>query len=71
MAITVNEFKNDVDRYLAMAQSEDLYITIGENNTVKISHASMDKEYIAKSLFGIIPPDITLEESRDMKAAKL
>lgn len=71
MAITVNEFKNDVDRYLAMAQSEDLYIIIGENNTVKISCAGQEKEDIARSLFGIIPPDITLEESRDMKAAKL
>ena len=71
MAITVNEFKDNVDRYLAMAQTEDLFITLDGKVIAKLSNPDSDKVAIAKSLFGLLPQDMTLEESRNAKVDEI
>ena len=63
-AITATELKNNLGKYLSLAQSEDVFISKNGKIIAKISNPYQDRVEIAKSLFGIIPDDITLEEAR-------
>ncbi len=71
MSISIHEFKSDVERYMLLAQTEDLYVTIGTNIVVKLTNPNADRRKIANSLLGCVPADVTLEQSRDMKAEEL
>lgn len=52
MSITATELKTNLGKYLMLAETADIYIT--HNGKV-----------VAKSLFGILPADVTLEEARE------
>ena len=47
-----------------MAETEDIYITRNGKVIAKLTNPNQDRVDIAKSLFGIIPADITLEEAQ-------
>ena len=63
MSITATEFKTHFSKYLMMAEKEDIYITQYGKVVAKLTNPYQDRVYIAQSLFGIIPSDISLEES--------
>ena len=65
MTITATEFKLNLGKYLAMSEQEDIYITKNGKVSAKLSNPNQDRVDIAKSLFGIIPSDITLEEAKE------
>ena len=48
-----------------MSEQEDIYITKNGKVSAKLSNPNQDRVDIAKSLFGIIPSDITLEEAKE------
>ena len=52
MSITATELKINLGKYLMLAETEDIYIT---RNGVDV----------AKSLFGVLSNDMTLEEARE------
>ena len=64
MTITATELKTNLDKYLMLAETEDIYITKNGKMIAKLSNSSQDRLDIAKSLFGVIPSDVTLEESK-------
>ncbi|MCM8901786.1 MAG: hypothetical protein PWR01_1578 [Clostridiales bacterium] len=64
MIITATEFKNNVGKYLALAAKEDIYITKNGKKIAKLTNVKQDKIEMAKSLFGILPADATLEQAR-------
>lgn len=64
MLITATELKMNLGKYLLMAETEDIYITRNGKIIAKLTNPNQDRVDIAKSLFGIIPADITLEEAR-------
>lgn len=64
MSITATELKMNLGKYLLMAETEDIYITRNGKIIAKLSNPNQDRVDMAKSLFGIIPADITLEEAR-------
>ena len=64
MSITATELKMNLGKYLLMAETEDIYITKNGKIIAKLSNPNQDRVDMAKSLFGIIPADITLEEAR-------
>ena len=63
MSITATEFKTDFSKYRLMAEKQDIYITQYGKVVAKLTNPYQDRVDIAQSLFGIIPSDISLEES--------
>ncbi|MDR3049016.1 MAG: type II toxin-antitoxin system prevent-host-death family antitoxin [Elusimicrobiota bacterium] len=64
MQVTLTELKTNTGKYVALADSEDIFITKNGKKIAKITSAKMDKITSAKALFGIIPNDIDLDSSR-------
>ena len=64
MSITATELKMNLGKYLVLAETEDIYITRNGKIIAKLTNPNQDRVDMAKSLFGIIPADITLEEAR-------
>ena len=64
MSITATELKQNLGRYLLMAATEDVFITKNGKVVAKLSNPNQDSVNMAKSLFGVLPQDITLEEAK-------
>ena len=56
MSITATELKSNLGKYLMLAATEDIFVT---------------RVNIAKSLFGILPADVTLEEAREERLDRI
>ena len=65
MSITATELKQNLGRYLLMAATEDVFITKNGKVVAKLSNPNQDRVNMAKSLFGVLPQDITLEEAKN------
>lgn len=64
MLITATELKNNLGKYLLLAATEDIFITRNGKVVAKLSNPNQDRVEMAKSLFGILSNDITLEEAK-------
>ena len=64
MSITATELKQNLGKYLILASTEDIYITRNGKVIAKLTNPFQSRVDTAKSLFGIIPADITLDEAR-------
>lgn len=65
MLITATELKSNLGKYLMLAATEDIFVTKNGKVVAKISNPYQDRVDIAKSLFGALPADVTLEEARE------
>ena len=65
MSVTATELKNNLSKYLLLSATEDVFITKNGKIVAKLTNPFQDRVDIAKSLFGIIPSDVTLEEARE------
>lgn len=65
MSITATELKINLSKYLMLAEIEDIYITRNGKVVAKLTNPYQDRVDIAKSLFGILPNDMTLEEAKE------
>ena len=65
MSITATELKENLGKYLQLAATEEVFITKNGRVIAKLSNPYQDLVEAAKSLAGIIPADITLEEARE------
>ena len=65
MSITATELKQNLGRYLLLAATEDVYITKNGKVVAKLSNTNQDRVNMAKSLFGVLPQDITLKEAKN------
>ena len=65
MSITATELKINLGKYLMLAETEDIYITRNGKVVAKLTNPYQDRVDIAKSLFGILPNDMTLEETKE------
>ncbi len=65
MSITATELKLNLSKYLLMAEKEDVYITRNGKVIAKLTNPYQNRVDMAKSLFGILPADITVEEARE------
>ena len=54
-----------------MAETEDIYITRNGKIIAKLTNPNQDRVDMAKSLFGIIPADITLDEARKERLSQI
>ena len=71
MSITATELKNNLIKYLLLSATEDVFITENGKIVAKLTNPFQDRVDMAKSLFGIIPSDITLEEVREERLNSL
>ena len=71
MSITATELKENLGKYLSLASEEDIFITKNGKVIAKLSSPYANLVETAKSLAGIIPADITLEEAREERLQTL
>ena len=71
MSITATELKNNLSKYLLLSATEDVFITRNGKVISKLTNPFQSRVDIAKSLFGVIPSDITLEQAREEKLNKI
>ena len=65
MVIAATELKRNLGEYLQLAAKEDIFITRSGKVIVRLSNPQRDRIDIAKPLFGIIPSDVTLAETKE------
>ena len=65
MSITATELKLNLNKYLLLASEQDIYITQYGKVVAMITSPFQERVDIAKSLFGVIPSNITLEEAKE------
>ncbi len=65
MSITATELKSNLGKYLLLAATEDIFITRNGKVVAKLTNPYQDRVDMAKSLFGVLPSDMTLEEARE------
>ena len=71
MSITATALKKNLNKYLALSSTEDVYITRKGAVVAMLSNPFRDRVDMAKSLFGILPADVTLEEVREERLGQI
>ena len=65
MTITATELKNDLSKYLQLAESEEVFITKNGRVMCKLSSPYVDKMALVDSLVGILKTEVTVEEGKE------
>ena len=63
--ISLSNLKANTGKYVALAQEQDVFITRNGKLVARLTTAKADKTEAAKALFGLLPPDEDLDESRE------
>lgn len=71
MSITATELKLNLGKYLKLAEHEDVFITRNGKVVAKLTNPNADRMEMAKSLLGVIPADITLDEAQEERISKI
>lgn len=64
MSITATELKNNLGKYLIISATEDVFITKNGKVVAKLTNPYQNRVETAKSLFGILPKNANIEESK-------
>ena len=71
MSITATELKANLSKYLLLSATEDVYITRNGKVISKLTNPFQERVAVAKSLFGILPDDITEDEALEERLKKI
>ena len=71
MSITATELKANLSKYLLLSATGDVYITRNGKVISKLTNPFQERVAVAKSLFGILPDDITEEEAREERLNRI
>lgn len=64
MSITAAELKLNLQKYLLIAETEDVFITENGRIIAKLTNPFQKRIDKVKALIGILPADITAEEAK-------
>lgn len=64
MSITATELKQNLGKYLLLSAKEDIFITKKGKIIAKLTNPYQNRVDIAKSLFGILPENASLEDAK-------
>ncbi len=64
MSITATELKQNLGKYLLLSAKEDILITKNGKIVAKLTNPNQNKVNMAKSLFGILPEDASVEDAK-------
>ncbi|MBQ7514733.1 MAG: type II toxin-antitoxin system prevent-host-death family antitoxin [Schwartzia sp.] len=65
MSVNVTELQENLSKYIALAATEDVFITQDDKVVAKLSNPQRDRVKTAESLFGILPQTTTWEEAKE------
>lgn len=71
MSITTTELKENLNKYLQLSETEDIFITKNGKIIAKLSNPFEDRIQLVNSLVGIIPDTMTLEEAREERLSRI
>lgn len=71
MSITATELKENLSKYLLMAEKEDIYITRNGKVVAKLTNPYQDRLSMVESLFGSVPDTFTLEQANEERRAQI
>ena len=71
MSITATELKLNLGKYLLLAATEDIFITKNGKIVAKLSNPNQDRVDMAKSLFGVLSQDISLEDAKNERLDRI
>ena len=71
MSITATELKTNLSKYLLLSATEDIYITKNGKIISKLTNPFQERIDIAKSLFGVLPDDMSLEGAIEDRVNKI
>ncbi len=71
MSITATELKSNLSKYLILSATEDIFITRNGKVISKLTNPFQERVDVAKSLFGILPADISLEKAVEERLSKI
>ncbi len=71
MSITATELKENLSKYLLLSATEDIYITRNGKVISKLTNPFQERVAIARSLFGVLPSDVTAEEGREERLSRI
>ena len=71
MTITATELKMNLDKYLLLAETEDVFITKNDKVVAKLSNPFHRRVDVANSLFGVLPATLTSEKAEKERREQL
>ena len=71
MSIPATELQANLSKDLLLSATEDVYITRNGKVISKLTNPFQERVAVAKSLFGILPDDVTEEEAREERLNKI
>lgn len=71
MSITATELKTNLSKYLLLSATEDIYITRNGKVISKLTNPFQERVDVAKSLFGILPRELSLERAKEERIEKI
>lgn len=71
MSITATELKQNLSKYLLLAEKEDVFITRNGKVIAKLTNPFQDRVDMARSLFGILPGELSAEQARDERLSRV
>lgn len=71
MSITATELKQNLGKYLMISATEDVFITKNGKVVAKLSNPYQDRVDMAKSLFGSVPQNVTLDEAKQERLDRI
>lgn len=71
MSITATELKLNLGKYLLLSATEDIYITKNGKVISKLTNPFQDRVDAAKSLFGIIPNDVSEDDAKEERLSNI
>ena len=71
MSITATELKENLSKYLMLSLTQDVYITKNGKIISKLTNPFQTRVETAKSLFGVIPDTVTLDDVKRERIEKL
>ena len=71
MSVTAAELQENLNKYLLLAATEEVFVTLNGKIIAKISNPNQDRLDIVEALSGIIPDDISLEDAHVERLGKI
>lgn len=71
MSVTATELKTNLAKYLLLSATEDIYITRNGKVISKLTNPFQARVDVAKSLFGILPNDVSLQDAQAERRSKI
>ena len=63
MIVTATEFKNNLGKYLEMAESQDIFITKNGKSIARLTSPAVNKLALLDDLVGIVPHEKAIDKN--------